>query len=296
MEDVRAWLQPLRALPLRRATFSVTLASPVAMNDPLCSVVRGLAGQRLRAEACLTGARSCDGCSVADRCAYAALVGTRERGDDELRPWWIDGVPGATEAAAGVRWRASLTTVDDGSLRGATLAACVAGALERVGVRDGARHHVAEGTSGPLVWPEPAGAALRVASVSPLLVRLEGGDGLTRSAARCPDAPWFALLLGAVVRRCDALARASAGGSLGPLKLPDLRGVRCVEGGWVPWRGSRFSHAQERRMPLEGFAGDAVLEGEALAAVAPLLGVGAVVGAGRLRALGFGSLAVRAAE
>ena len=292
MEDVRAWLQPLRALPLRRMTLSATLAADVTMNDPLCSTVRGLAAAAVRAQRCLTGAPRCEGCAETARCDYATLVGTPEA--DAVRPWWLDGVPGAASAAKGTRWRVSLTTVADGAMRTSALAASVASALERVGAAGTTRHAVSEGLAGPLVWPDGTGDALRVASVSPWLVRLEGGDGLARSAARCPDAPWLALLTGSIVRRCDALVRAYGGASMGPLRLPDLRGVRCVEGGWAPWHGSRFSHAQERRMPLTGFAGDAVLEGDGVAAVAPLLLAGAAVGAGRLRALGFGSLAVSA--
>lgn len=294
VEDVRAWLQPLRALPLRRMTLSATLAADVAMQDPLCSVVRGLAAASVRAQRCLTGAPRCDGCAETARCDYAALIGAREADGDAARPWWLDGVPGAATAAKGARWRVSLTTVDRGAPRTSSLAAGVASALERVGLSGAARHVVAEGLAGPYVWPDGDAAALRVASVSPWLVRLEGDDGMARSEARCPDAPWLALLAGSIVRRCDALARAYGDGSMGPLRLPDLRGVRCVEGGWAPWRGSRFSHAQQRRMPLEGFAGDAVLAGDGVAAVGPLLRAGAALGAGRLRALGFGSLAVSA--
>lgn len=292
MEDVGAWLQPLRALSLRRMTLTTTLASDVALQDPLCSVVRGLAAASVRAQRCLTGTPACDGCAEAARCDYASLIGTREADGDLARPWWLDGVPGATAAAKGQRWRVALTTVDRGAPRTAALAAGLASALERVGVAGAARHGVAEGIAGPYAWPALDGAALRLATVSPWLVRLEGDDGMARSEARCPEAPWLALLAGAIVRRCDALARAYGDGPLGPLRLPDLRGVRCVEGGWAPWRGSRFSHAQQRRMPLAGFAGEAVLEGDGVAAVAPLLAVGAAVGAGRLRALGFGSLAV----
>jgi CRISPR/Cas system endoribonuclease Cas6 (RAMP superfamily) len=78
------------------------------------------------------------------------------------------------------------------------------------------------------------------------------------------------------------------------LRLPDLRDVRVRDGAVRAWSGSRYSHRQGRRIPLRGFAGEAVLAGAGVRALAPLLDAASVTGVGRSEALGFGSLRVEA--
>lgn len=295
--DLGAWLAPLRALALRRTRLAVTLRRDVNLQDPMCSVVRGLTAQGLRHARCLTGAERCAGCTEVARCDYAALVGVGDEDPgDGARPWWLGGVPGATEQLKGARWEVSLVSVPSGAPRVSPLVASLVDALECVGARGPVRNLVEELDAGPVTWPSTGREvrALRVVTVSPFLVRFEGSDDLGPSAARCPEAPWLSLLAGVALRRVSALVSGFAGARTERVRLPDLRGVRLREGTIERWVGSRYSHAQDRRMPLRGFSGEAIVEGEGVAALAPLLEAAAVTAVGRGTTLGFGSLRVEA--
>ncbi len=295
--DLRDWLAPLHNMGLRRTRLAVTLRRDVAFDDPACSIVRGLAAASLRGARCLTRADRCEGCVETAACDYASLVGTGDEDDgDVTRPWWPAGVPGETSRPRGDRWQVTLTSVPSRAPRVSPLVAGMVDALERLGDPMLTRNAVEELDAGPVAWPAPPDGvrALRVTTVSPILVRLDGDGGLDRSASRCPDAPWLAFLAGAALRRVSALVSTFAGERTPRIALPDLGSVRTREGALTDWRGSRFSRRQRRRIPLRGFAGSAVVEGDALAALYPLLEAATVTSVGRSVALGFGSLRVEA--
>jgi hypothetical protein len=118
---------------------------------------------------------------------------------------------------------------------------------------------------------------------------LRGDDATCRQF--CPRVPWLALLARAGVRRLDALVRAFAlppGGRLPRAELPDLSRVDLLGGTLGAWSSSRFSHRQHKRLPLRGLVGDAILHGDHLHALVPLLRVLAVTGVGKATSLGFG--------
>ncbi len=72
------------------------------------------------------------------------------------------------------------------------------------------------------------------------------------------------------------------------MAYPDLSGIKLLEGGWDFWTDSRFSHAQRQRIPLSGWVGELVVEGEVLRSLGPLLHALNVVGVGKGAVLGLG--------
>jgi hypothetical protein len=130
-----------------------------------------------------------------------------------------------------------------------------------------------------------------IRATTPLCLR---GDEVA-SHRLCPQVPWLGLLVRAGVRRLDALVRSFAlpeGGRTPRAQLPDLSAVTAVRDTLAPWTSTRFSHRQDRRVPLTGVDGEAVLVGEALRPLAPLLGALTVSSVGKATSLGLGGLAV----
>lgn len=277
------WLRPALDLPLLEISVDVTLRRRIQLSSPACTVVRGLLGKRLRDLRCRTGATTCAGCPETARCDYARTI---EAGSPH--PFWLQGVPATPTVDSGVKLTSRLYL--------ASPAHEMAPYLE-VALRDALRALDAEAALSPsrirheplgqLVPAEPPGGPLRLRAETPICLR---GDGAI-CRRLCPRMPWLALLVRAGVRRLDALVRAFApppGGRLPRAELPDLSKVDLLGGTLAPWSSSRFSHRQHKRLPLRGLAGDAILHGDHLRALVPLLRVLAVTGVGKATSLGFG--------
>jgi hypothetical protein len=277
------WLRPALDLPLIEISVDVIIRRRIQLSSPTCAVLRGLMGKRLRDLRCLTGAPTCTGCPEAARCDYARTVEA-----ESPHPFWFQGVPATQTVDSGVKLTSRLYL--------ASPAHEIAPYLD-VALRDAFRTLDAEAVLSPsrfrhaplgqLVPPESPEGPLHLRTETPMCLR--GDDDICRQL--CPRVPWLALLVRAGVRRLDALVRAFApppGGRLPRAELPDLSKVDLLGGGLAQWSSSRFSHRQHKRMPLRGLAGDAILHGEHLHALVPLLRVLAVTGVGKATSLGFG--------
>lgn len=278
------WLRPALRLPLFELTLDVTLRSPVRVSSPICAVVRGLLGQRLRDLRCLTGAPRCDGCPRTADCDYARIFDSQD-----IHPFWFRGLPATDHAAPGTRCTVTLYL--------AAPAQPPAPYVD-VALRDALRLLAPDAVLAPTRWRRldlgdllpaaPPPGSLRLRTATPWLLR--GDEDAYRR--RCPQVPWFSLLVGAGVRRIDALVRRFAAPTedrVSRAVLPELTDVALVAGRMSPWSSSRFSHRQRRRMPLRGLHGDVTLDGSQLAATVLLLRVLAVTGVGKSTSLGLGA-------
>lgn len=73
--------EPLRGLtlPVARYRFKCRLAGTLRLPDFAGSMLRGAFGAALRRSACMTGAKSCDGCPLYRSCPYPAIFETPPR-------------------------------------------------------------------------------------------------------------------------------------------------------------------------------------------------------------------------
>lgn len=282
---LREWVRPALHLSLVQLTVDLTLRGAVRTNSPICAVVRGLIGQRFRELRCLTGADHCSGCSHRALCDYAQIFD-----DEDVHAFWLRGLPATTQARAGSTFAVTLHL--------ATPAHAAAPYLE-VAVRDALRALAPDGLLRPTRWARGALGDLLPAPTDPAAVHLRAGTPWVLRGnheayrSRSPQAPWFALLVGAGIRRVDALLRRfapSATGHRPRADVPDLADVAVVAGRLRPWSSSRFSHRQARRIPLRGLQGSATLTGRHLDATLPLLRILTVTGVGKATALGLGTL------
>jgi hypothetical protein len=277
------WLQPALDLPLIEISVDVVIRRRIQLSSPTCAVLRGLMGKRLRDLRCLTGAASCAGCPETTRCDYARIFE-----GESPHPFWFQGVPATQAIESGVKLTCRLYLASpahasapylDVALRDAL------GALDAEAVLSPSRWR--HEPLGELAAPELPEGPLHLRTETPMCLR--GDDAICRQL--CPRVPWFALLVRAGVRRLDALVRTFApprGGRLPRAELPDLSKIDLLRGALARWSSSRFSHRQHRRMPLHGLAGDAILHGEHLHALVPLLRILAVTGVGKATSLGLG--------
>ncbi len=291
------WLRPVHSLALRVLRANVVLRSSYAFQDPVCTVVRGLMGEQFRALRCLTGERSCAGCTAAPDCDFARVIGAPDAAGqaagETTRPFWLQGVPPAHEISSGTSFTASLVVVDDVVPRYPHLASALLDALERIG-EDGVCNTVTvvsdvrETLGEVLANARTDARSLRIEARTPLRLR---GD-YDRSEERCPQAPWLPLLTSAGLERVASIARSFMGVALSRTQLPDFRAVVVRHGGLRPWSGSRYSHRQDQRIPLEALTGGAVVAGDAIQTLAPLLAVMSAVSVGRSTSMGLGHLHV----
>ena len=296
-EPLADWLPRLTSLRVARICVEATCMRGVALSDSLCAASRGLIGERMRDLRCLTGAPTCEACAQAPDCDYARIIGVGDV-DAELHPYWLQGVPAAHRADAGQVVSAELYVAGDSAARTAYLDVALRDALRRLGSRDEGRDDVRwrlgpsriESLSAAMRVDAAVQSELTIEAQTPLLRR---GD-LALCAQLCPAAPWFALLIRAGIRRLDALLDLDGAPPRPKVALPSLADVRITGGELTPWRDSRWSQRQERRFPLEGYAGRVTLAGDALAEVAPLLRTLALTSVGRKTTMGFGSVRVTA--
>jgi hypothetical protein len=133
---------------------------------------------------------------------------------------------------------------------------------------------------------EPITKTLRITARSPLRLR---GD-LSRSRRDCPAAPWFALLVRSGVRRLDRLRMAfGEPGDRPYLEMPAIDDVEVVSGhgdSMRSWRDTR------KGVPLTGLLGGAVVAGEGVRRLVPLLRVLTITNVGKATTMGFGDLAI----
>ncbi len=295
-----SWVAWATRLEVRSIEVEARFDRPIRARDPLNVVARGLLGERLRDLRCLTRAPSCAGCTEAADCDYGLVfddaLGVAEGGSDGSgapRPFWLQGVPASTEVAAGSALRARLLAVGPAIRALPYLDVALRGAMERLGAAPGlAVMGVHLSASRIAVAAVPAlrpGTTLRIATATP--VALRGNWDAARAA--CPAAPWLALLLRGAVRRLDQLATTFGGSDERPFaSFPPLDDIEVLSGGLSRWTGARISHKQQRRIPLEGLAGDVVVRGRGLAEATPLLAAAGLFGIGKLTSMGFGVLDV----
>ncbi|MCS6912334.1 MAG: CRISPR system precrRNA processing endoribonuclease RAMP protein Cas6 [Myxococcales bacterium] len=276
------WLGPVLALRLHEVGMDLMLRRRAKLTGLACVLVRGLLGEQLRAAWCLTGAPQCTGCPVAGECDFARFF----HGGGP-HPFWLQGVPADDVLPAGRRVQARLCLLPPLHRAAPLLTEALQRALLAVlPAADLVRTQQATLPVAALL-PEVSGGAVRLWTETPLDLR--GSWDLCRT--QCPQAPWFALLLRAGVRRLDGLLRLCRPPEepVPRVALPDLRGLQ-VQGRLVPWRGSRYSHRQEQRLLLRGLVGEVLLQGDPVPEVLPLLRVLAVTGVGKATAFGLGSM------
>lgn len=297
---LRQWLRSMSALGGKTVQVEVECARTRRWRDPLCVVVRGLLGQRLRELRCRTAAAVCDGCDEVAACDYAAIYREQFGARDTVQPMWLRGVPTEWELRDGDGFRASLvllSTVTD--VQGAYLDVALRDGIERAGRDDLAPlvRGLRVGPSRVVPWSLASAStyserSMYIETLSPLQLR----GGIERCRAECPSAPWLALLVRASVRRLAALWEVVSGSAPAQASWPDLRGIDVLEQRMEPWRGSRFSHRQRQRYEFEGLYGEASLAGEGVEEIAALLRAAELVGVGKATSMGFGALRVGAAR
>lgn len=285
-------LCPLRAIALRRWGAELILRRDVRLQDPACSVVRGLVGDRFRATRCSTGAAGCDGCEATEGCDFARAFGASGAGVAEAdpRPFWLRGVPADERLSTGTTVHAELITLAGVTPSEPMLAAAFYDALSRLGADALARHTLRILPDAMLPWtdaPSRPARAWRITALTPL--RIQGDPA--RSRENCPALPWLASLASAGIRRVADLVARYGGGMTAPrVRMPSLREVRVERQDLRAWRGSRFSQRQQKRIALDGMLGSIDVTG--IDALVALLRVLERTSVGKSTALGFGSLRV----
>lgn len=259
-------------------------------DAPFNTVVRGLIGERLRDLRCLTQAATCAGCPETARCDYASVFARRlmatesDSEGDEVPPFWLQGLPAGRTLARGVQLsiRLHVTSQAVGVLP--YLDVACRDALVHVGMRPSAS--VVHATDLPAFTHEPVTKTLRITARSPLRLR---GD-MSRSRRDCPAVPWFAQLARSGVRRLDRLRMAFGEPGARPyLEMPALDDVEVVSGhgdSMRSWRDTR------KGVPLTGLMGSAVVAGEGVRRLLPLLRALTITNVGKATTMGFGDLAI----
>jgi hypothetical protein len=284
------WLSHLSSLRLWETSVRATLLRHISFSDPICSVVRGLFGEDLRRDACLTQANTCVGCLETARCEYAktfAIESTQlySLGDPRnVQPFWFQSMPISQTLERGFVLRPRLIHIEKRSeLFGQSLLQ----ALSRLGSpgSTSVEAPVYRLLPDPTLEPE-ADRPLLIEAVTPLDLR--GNEDTAHSL--CPQAPVVALLMMSAARRLRSLLQASTKEDVGPFEFPSLQQLRVLEGGFWPWRGSRFSHRQQQRSPLQGWLGQIVVLGPAVALLFLLLQWASRVSVGKATSIGLGEL------
>ena len=259
-------------------------------DAPFNTVVRGLIGQRLRDLRCRTRAATCAGCPATSRCEYAAvfdrrLIATESDSEaEDVPPFWLQGLPAGRTLARGAQLsiRLHVTSQAIGVLP--YLDVACRDALVHVGIRPSAS--VVHSTDLRTFTHEPITSTLRITARSPLRLR---GD-MSRSRRDCPAVPWFAQLVRSGVRRLDRLRMAfGEPGDRPYLEMPALDDVELVSSqgdSMRSWRDTR------KGVPLTGLIGSAVVAGEGVRRLAPLLRVLTITNVGKATTMGFGDLAI----
>jgi hypothetical protein len=288
------WALQVDQLAVTQLSLQVQMQEGWARDSLANSLIRGLLGARFRELRCLTAAPSCAGCSQRAECDYARVfehevlekgeVGAH--GSHQRPPFWLQGVPVtrtlSSNETLSVVLRATGPALPalpylDVSLRDALTRAL--GPAARLG---------ASRPSTVRREPLPAATRWRIEARSPLV--LEGDPARCRQD--CPDAPHLAALVRAGVRRLSGLIDAYGSAPRQHSSYPDLTRVRTVAGKLTWWEDSRFSHRQQRRVPLGGWVGAIEVEGEALAPLGDFFAALNLYGVGKAVVMGLGEVCI----
>ena len=305
----------LRSLRLARVGLTVRLRAPLAARELAGPALRSAFGVGLRTRVCATGAPTCAGCPLRTACAYGVLFdpawpgGHAPRwasgGQDAPRPLVLEASPEAKgDLSPGALCRFTAVLIG----RAVAYAPYIPFVFARLGAEGRGPGRPAPYT---LEAVEAVGADGALAPLPPgaLPPALSGADLLTQPAPPpgrlalvfrtplrleergVPVEPTFPLLVRALLRRLVAFA-ALHGDE--PLEAFDERplleaaaGIATDTGAlrWVD--GTRRSVRQGRDVPLGGYVGPLVIEGD-LAPFLPLLAAGQWLHVGKGAVMGHG--------
>ena len=289
------WLTQLH-INTKVVTVTAEVIDPVELSNPVCAVVRGLIGNRLRQLLC-TGHTPCkSACDLPDTCGYAQIFETDAdtvagaHGADAVRPYWLAGLPVDTRLAPGECLTARLTLVGPAKIHAPYFHVALLDALKSLGRPQAVEVTESDATDGRIAAPSAPTSTVTVATRTPIVVKR--GNAWNRCADECPAEPWVARLARLGVVRLRALESAY-GGRADPIRL-DWPSWHAIErtGSLERWRGSRFSHRQQQRMPTDGVRGHLTLTGPGAEELGRLFGSIAQVGIGKHTTMGFGSIEV----
>jgi hypothetical protein len=289
--DLPEWVERLAVFSLVRVSTPVTMLRDLDLREPACVQLRGQLGALFREQRCLTGALSCEGCPESEACDFARVFDA-EGSPNQTPSYWLQGVPAHMDLRRDTHGEPTLWMLE----RELDVAPFLGEALRRALLQLGR-------PPGTPLW-KPAlqvapvrverHALPRVAPASCWTIRARTpldlrADDLERHRRRCPAAPEFSLLLEAAVRRLYRLAQEALPQRTWPTpRLPSLEGLHRVEGGLRRTQDRRYSHRQQKIMPLQGVVGELCVEGEVLEELSPLLGLLPILGAGKKTTMGFG--------
>jgi hypothetical protein len=273
--DVPRWVEQLARFSLVRVSCRIHVMRDLELRELACIQVRGQLGAFFREQRCLTGAPSCEGCGEAKECDFSRIFDANAS-PHKTPGYWLRGVPATSTLTASKQGQPSLFMLEQDASIPAFLGDSLRRSLLSLGRPANASSWQPALSTSPaqierVALPRcPPARRWRIESRTPMDLR---SDDPGRHQANCPEVPEFSLLVDAAIRRLHRLAQEALPGEEFPsLKRPDLRGVRKVEGGLEPHKARRFSHRQLQSMPIEGFDGMLLVEGDALEELSPLLG------------------------
>lgn len=278
-----------------RLTFRTDVA--LTLPRPPGALWRGAIGHRLRQDACITGASTCDGCGVVAHCDYGRLFepvaprqGLARRFPNPPRPWVL--APGqAQHIEPGDPLILDVTLMGDG-LRCWPALRRALGRLQLGSARPELVDIASRPPAPPAQRPPPelvgycpsippAPASVRVLVDTPLRLQHEGRP----IGPEAFNAPAF---VGALLRRLDALGAATAASQDAAALLDHTRSQVGLTDVRLQWRrGERTSRRQGQRIPLDGLIGDFCLTGD-LEPLWPWLWTGQWTHVGKSAVMGLG--------
>ncbi|MFN3854224.1 MAG: CRISPR system precrRNA processing endoribonuclease RAMP protein Cas6 [Phreatobacter sp.] len=312
---------------VHRLVFEVRALDPIRLPDFAGSMLRGAYGHALRRLACMTGAKLCAGCGLAQLCPYPALfepsirVLTTPRGGAPPPPFAIEPPDAERKIAPGEKWRFGLRLFGDRIASLALIIEAVRRAVSRglgtalarglltdvwLDTGEGWRS-VYDAASGAVAPPEAdaawrpaapdAAAAIALALLTPLRVQSNG--------RRLPPAEITVRRLTLdILRRARALlgvcgtAEQQAAAAAWPIEHYLEAADACAithELKWFDW--TRASSRQNRTINHGGWLGQLVVHAQAQpelpARVLDALALGAKIGIGKECVFGFGQYALK---
>lgn len=306
------WHQKLAQITLNSVYLEVNVQRELSQRRPICTVVRGLLGERFRDLRCLTGAELCNGCGEKANCAFDQIFGSDEDQETGPRFHWIQGVPAHREAMQGDRWAASLMVIGKAQAHLPFLQVAFQEGIRRLG---GSRYSPAESRAGddsrlvpavrtgPANWRtfslvSPSASPSKrwlFRTLTPVVLRNDlHKDNVRRDTESCPAEPLLPLLLRLVIRRLRTIWESAGDGSafVDPPRV-DLRSVRSIHRRVTRWSAERMSGRQHQIMPMDGIEFEFEVEGDVLYTLSPLLHLIPVLNVGRMTTMGLGQIDTR---
>lgn len=314
-------MSAIDAFPLARYRFEWQVTSPVRLPDYAGSMLRGAFGHALRSLACMTRAKTCDGCALTSTCPYPALFAPPAPAAHTLQKFSQVPVPyvieppewGAKVLAEGEVFSFNQVLIG-GALRELPLVILAwRRALGRgIGAGDGKADLIRVvhcGEAGETEIHRPESGALLAHEQKVSLPDTAGPDALRamlrfhtplrlqqNGRALPPEKLDARTLLMALARRASLLAEFHCGTSL----IEDFSALSAACAGiseeknlaWRDW--TRYSSRQQQKIALGGVVGDWMLEGE-LTPFLQLLRLGEWLHVGKETAFGLGHYMLLAA-